>query len=127
MSARTDRLIDPTRGDLVRVARGMFAKGDVLWNKIAFSLCVALGSWEGDPTIGHRFGELARAVESESTEHDIRDRVQAALQWLLDEGELQSLAIDVERQAPGRWAFQGTARSATGAEVPFGPYFVEVG
>lgn len=125
---RADRVIAVQSGDFVRSAKGRFARWSVLENQLALSFSIALGSWEGDPLLGHRFEELARAKDSAATRRRVADLAKQAVQWLIDDGSLTRVDVVVERIDRGRLAFEVDALSAE-ADSParFGPYFVAIG
>lgn len=85
---------------------GGFVEADELANKIIMSYSIEIGSWEGDPTLGHGFAELARAIDTVETRQRLGDLAVAAVQWLLDSGELSSIEVDVMTYAPGIVAFR---------------------
>lgn len=123
-----DRLMDLTSGDLQDAPRGAFVTGDPLRNKIIFSYAVARGTFEGDPEMGQRFGELARAVNSVATQNRLRDLVVDAVQWLLDSGELASVDVTVEKYDAETLAFAAVHYPADGGKaIEIGPFFVSVG
>lgn len=105
----TDRLINPTTGDVQDGPAGGFVEYDELANQIIMSYEIELGSWEGDPLLGHRFAELARALDTVETRGRIADFAVEAVQWLLDLGALSRIEVDVvdgSVYGPGIVAFQ---------------------
>jgi phage gp46-like protein len=101
-----DRRLDPVTADFVDDEEGGFELCDVIDNKVAFSYSIAAGSWEGDPTLGHRFNELANATDTQANRNRLADLAAQAVQWLIDGGELESVDVTVERLKPGAVAFQ---------------------
>lgn len=92
----SDRKLDPVTEDFIAAPRGGFLLCDVIENQIAFSYLIEYGSWEGDPTLGHRFKELARAVNTVENRNRLRDLAKQAVQWLLDSGALDSVEVTVD-------------------------------
>jgi len=88
-----DRKLDPVTEDFLDDVAGAFKQADVIENQIAFSYLIPQGSWEGDPTLGHRFNELARAVNSQENRNRLRDLAKQAVQWLIDLGAIDSVEI----------------------------------
>lgn len=123
-----DRLMDPVTGDLQDAPRGAFVTGDPLANMIIFSYTIARGTWEGDPSMGNRFGELARVQNTVATQNRLHDLVVDAVQWLLDGGQLDSVDVEVEEHAADALAFYAKHYPAGGgAAIEVGPFFVSVG
>ncbi len=122
-----DRKIDPKTGDFVAVPGGAFQLADVLENKLALSFTVPRGSWEGDPDLGHRFAEVARAKDLPVTRQRIADLAQDAVAWLIQSGELDHVDVLVESFQPGKVAFEVDAFPPAGDKVHAGPFFVSVG
>jgi phage gp46-like protein len=128
MTARRDRKIDPVTLDYVDDGRGGFVECDVLENQIVISFSVAFGSWEGDPTLGHRLGELARAVDSDLNRRRMADLGREALAWLVADGSLESVECIVEQYDRGKVAFQVIAyRLGEESPVPLPSFLVPVG
>ena len=129
MSVQNDREISPITGDFLPGPRGSFALGDVLKNKLALTYLVPLGTWEGDPGIGHRFGELARAGDTADTRLRLADLARQAAQWLIDAGDLLSVDVNVESGTQrGQVLFEVDAYPPGGAApISVGPFFVAVG
>jgi phage gp46-like protein len=124
----SDRRLDPVSGDFVDGAAGGFESCDDIENQIAASYCIAAGSWEGDPTLGHRFDELARATNTVENRSRLRDLARAAVQWLFDLGLLERVEISSEEIKPDAVAFQ-VDYYVPGSEKPrpAGPFLVAVG
>jgi phage gp46-like protein len=124
-----DRLIDTGTGDVQPAAAGGFVVDDVLANQIILSFNIALGSWEGAPTRGHRFNELAREIDTVETRGRVGDFAHQAVQWLLDSGALSSIEVDVMSYAPGVVAFEARCYppSSTKPLANIGLQFVTVG
>lgn len=91
-----DRKLDPVTEDFISDGKGGFVGCDVIENQIAFSFLIEYGSWEGDPTLGHRFAELAKATNTVENQNRLRDLAQQAVQWLIDNGSLASVEVTVE-------------------------------
>lgn len=123
-----DRTLDPVTEDFVDAAAGAFAESDGIANQIAFSYRIEYGSWEGDPTLGHRFKELARVTNTVENRNRLRDLAKAAVQWLVDLGALDSVEVSSEVISADGVAFEidyyvpndKTARRA-------GPFLISVG
>lgn len=100
------------------------APGDSLLTNVRLSWSIPKGSWWADPTFGHRFRELTKALpryEALAVEY-----ARQALQWLLNNGRLT--AIDLTAMADrerNRMVLTGTLTAANGSQIPF-EYFVEV-
>jgi phage gp46-like protein len=101
-----DRKLDPVTADFVDESRGAFEQCDSVENKVAFSYLIPVGSWEGDPALGHRFDELANATDTQANRNLLRDFARQAVQWLIDGGELDRVEVIVERLKPSAVAFQ---------------------
>ena len=123
-----DRRLDPVTGDFVDGAAGGFEASDDIENQIAFSYSIPVGSWEGDPDLGHRFDELARATDTSANRARLRDLAELAVQWLVDAGSLDHVDVTVETFGPGVDAFQ-VDYFVPGSSKPrrAGPFFVPVG
>ncbi|HLY95210.1 MAG TPA: phage GP46 family protein [Gaiellaceae bacterium] len=122
-----DRIVDAVSGDFSPAPRGAFVTDDVLKNKIALSFRVPLGSWEGAPYLGHRFGELARDKMLAETPLRVRDLARAAVAWLVASGELDHVDVTVEQQGPQRIAFEVDCYAPGRPPFDLGPFFVVVG
>lgn len=123
-----DRKIDPVTGDYVDAAGGKFEEVDVLENQIAVSFLTDLGSWEGDPNLGHRLGELERTTDMDLNRRRLAEYGKAALAWLVEDGSLDSVDVDVESISAGRVAFQVSAyRPGERNPVPLPTFLVPVG
>lgn len=124
----SDRKLDEVTGDFRDAAKGAFESCDDIENQIAFSYMIEVGSWEGDPLLGHRFKELARATNTQENRNRLRDLAKQAVQWLIDLGALTSVEVTCEVLQADGVAFEvdytvagdKTARRA-------GPFFVPVG
>jgi phage gp46-like protein len=90
------RYVDPKTGAYVDGPNGTWKEGDELEMKIAFSLENDLGAWEGDPQLGNELFTLERETAGPGTAQRLKDLVKRALQWLIDEGELETVEVDVE-------------------------------
>lgn len=123
-----DRRLDPVTEDFIDDSAGGFEPCDVIENQIAFSYLIEYGSWEGDPTLGHKFKELARATNTVENRNRLRDLAKQAVQWLVDLGSLDSVEISDEVIGTDGVAFEvdyylpnaKTARKA-------GPFLIPVG
>lgn len=123
-----DRKLDPVTEDFIAASAGGFEQCDVIENQIAFSYLIEYGSWEGDPLLGHRFKELARATNTVENRNRLRDLAKQAVQWLIDLGALASVEITDEVIDKDGVAFEvdyyvpnsKTARKA-------GPFLIPVG
>lgn len=104
--SRLARLIDPLTGDVQSAAGGVFVVAPDLASKILFSYSIALGSWEGDPTMGHRLDELAQEIDTVETRQRVKDLAAEAVEWLIKSGELSSVEVDVQSVGAGIVAFQ---------------------
>lgn len=123
-----DRKLDEVTGDFRDAAGGAFEGCDVIENQIAFSFLIPLGSWEGDPGLGHRFAELDQAVNSIENRNRARDLGKLAVQWLLDLGALDSVDVTVESIGTEGVAFE-VDYYLPDAQKPrkAGPFLVPVG
>jgi phage gp46-like protein len=92
----SDRLLDPVTADFVDAPGGGFEPCDDIDNMIAFSYSIPIGSWEGDPQLGHRFDELANATNTVDNRNRLRDLATLAVQWIIDLGLLDSVDVIVE-------------------------------
>lgn len=124
----SDRRIDPVNEDFVSAAGGAFESSDNIENQIAFSYSIPVGSWEGDPTLGHRFDELARATNTQENRNRLNDLAGQAVQWLLDLGSLASIEVFNEVISPDGVAFE-VDYYLPGDNKPrrAGPFLVPVG
>jgi phage gp46-like protein len=123
-----DRKLDPVTGDFIDEDAGAFELCDALENKIAFSYLIAAGSWEGDPTLGHGFDELARALNTQENRNRLRDLAKQAVQWLVDGGELDHVDVFDEQIGSTGVAFEVNyypPQSAVARKA--GPFLVPVG
>lgn len=121
------RAIDPTTHDFVRTPGRRFASGDPLLNKLVLAYQVPLGTWEGDPAIGHRFGELARWKNDAGARTRLHDLAVEAAGWLIADGDLERVEVTVEEYSRGKLAFEVQAYPPGALQpVPFGPVFVPV-
>lgn len=102
----TDRAIDIVTGDVKAAPGGAWAMTDDLANKIVMSYSFPLGTWEGDPTIGHRIDELTHEIDTVETRERLRELAAEPVQWLIDAGELDRVEVDVESIGGGKVAFQ---------------------
>lgn len=119
------RRIDPTLADFGVTLSRRFELGDPLLNKLFVAYTVPLGAWEGDPLIGHRFGELARVKDDPGARQRLRDLAVAAADWLVAAGDLDRVEVAVEYFAPGKLALEVDAYPAGGgAAIPVGPFFI---
>jgi phage gp46-like protein len=123
-----DRTIDPTTSDYVAAVRGGFLTGDPVDTKVVMAYGTALGSWEGDPFFGHRFEELARAIDTVETRGQVRSFAIEAVQFLVDSGELVSADAIVESFGPGQVAFMAVlVKPGQKSAKKVGPFLVAVG
>jgi phage gp46-like protein len=104
-----DRKIDPVTLDYVDAVNGKFEEVDVLENQIVVSVMVALKAWEGDPELGSRLGEMERTTDTDVNRRRMRDLLNEALAWLVQDGSLASVDAEVAQYANGRVAFQVSA------------------
>jgi phage gp46-like protein len=124
----SDRYLDPVTADFVSAAGGGFESSPDIENQIAFSYMIAQGSWEGDPTLGHGFDELAQATDTTANRQRLGDLARAAVKWLVDLGKLSRVDVTVESIGAGQVAFQvdyytpgsTTPKSAGSFLVPVG-------
>jgi phage gp46-like protein len=98
----SDRRIDPVTGTFVSDGRGGFERCEVIENQIAFSYMIEEGSWEGDAELGHRFRELARAENTATNRLRLADLARQAIQWLIDDGSVESVEVTVDDTAASR-------------------------
>lgn len=123
-----DRQLHPTTGDFVADDSGGFELVDVVENKISMSYLNKRGSWEGDPTLGHRFDELARATDTAENRRRLEDLARDAVQWLLDGGELEKVDVLAESLGDGEVAFQVDAyQPGNSRPLNVGPFLIPVG
>lgn len=124
----SDRRLDPVTGDFVSASGGRFESCPDLDNQVAFSYSIAVGSWEGDPTLGHRFDELANATDTQENRNLLRDLAELAVDWLVTLGKLVKAVATVESWGGGVVAFQVDLYKP-GQKFPTkaGPFFVSVG
>jgi phage gp46-like protein len=121
-----DRKIDPVTLDYVDATGGKFEEVDVLENQIVVSAMVVLKAWEGDPTLGLR--EMERSTDSDVTRRRMRDLLLEAFQWLVQDGSLASVDVEVQQYTAGRVAFQVSAfRPGERSPVPLPSFLVSVG
>lgn len=92
----SDRKLDEVTGDFRAASGGGFEQCDVIENQIAFSFMIEQGSWEGDPELGHRLRELDGAINSPENRNRLRDLALQAVQWLIDDGSLESVDVTVD-------------------------------
>jgi len=119
------RRINPTSADFGVTTSRRFEPGDPLRNKLFLAYSLPLGTWEGDPLIGHRFGELARAKDDPGARQRLRDLAVEAAGWLVAAGDLDRVEVAVEYFAPGKLALEVDAYPAGGgAAIPVGPFFI---
>lgn len=124
----SDRRLDPVTGDFVSAPAGAFESCLDIENQIAFSYCIPVGSWEGDPELGHRFDELARTTDTSENRNRLRDLALRAVDWLVDLGLLERVEVDVDSYKAGAAAFQvdyytpGSTRARKA-----GPFLVSLG
>ena len=102
----SDRRLDPVTADFVDGSAGGFESCDDIENQVAFSLLVPLGSWEGDPLLGHRLGELDRATNTVENRNRLRSIVLDAVAWLVDLGKLARVEVTVESHSATAAAYQ---------------------
>ena len=123
-----DRRLDPVTGDFVDGDAGGFESCEDIENQIAFSYLVPVGSWEGDPELGHRFGELDSATNTSENRNRLRDLAERAVDWLVKLGRLSRVEVSVESVKPDGAAFQ-VDYWTPGDKSPrkAGPFLVSVG
>lgn len=123
-----DRKLDPTTADFIAAPGGSFMQANVIENQIAFSYMIPAGSWEGDPTLGHRFNELARAVNTVENRNLLRELARLAVQWLIDLGAIDSVEITDEVIGADGVAFE-VDYYVPGSSTPkkAGPFLIPVG
>lgn len=123
-----DRKLDPVTGDFVDGPAGSFMGCDVIENQIAFSYSNPLGSWEGDPTLGHGFNELARATNTVENQNRLKDLAKQAIQWLLDLGVVDSVDVSEEQIGTDGVSFE-VDYTQPGVITPkkAGPFLIPVG
>jgi phage gp46-like protein len=124
----SDRKLDPVTGDFRSAPGGAFEQCDVIENQIAFSYKIPVGSWEGDPELGHRFGELDRAQNTLANRNRARELARLAVQWLIDLASIESVDAIVESIGAEGVAFE-VDYYLPGAQKPrkAGPFLVPVG
>lgn len=122
------RKLDPITRDFSTTASRQYQQASSpLENKLVMAYSVALGAWEGDPGIGHRFGELAREKDTVETRSRLGDLAVEAAAWLIAAGDLDRVEVTVESFAPGKLAFEVVAfPPAQQPPVTVGPFFVPV-
>jgi phage gp46-like protein len=128
----SDRKLDEVTGDFRAADGGGFEQCDVLENQIAFSFKIPLGSWEGDPELGHRLGELEREPNTAANRNRLRDLARLALQWLIDLGSLETVDVTVDDsqdvQSMGRVPFEVDYKPAGAQRARrAGPFLISVG
>jgi len=124
----SDRLLDPVAEDFVAAAGGGFAPSEDVDNMIAFSYLIAQGSWEGDPTLGHGFNELANATDTQENRNRLRDLAAQAVAWIVKLGLLSKVETFAESFGGGRVAFQvDVYKPGQRFPVKAGPFLVSVG
>lgn len=84
-----------------------------------------LGSWWADKTLGSRLHELQRAKDLPRVGVQIKEFAESALQPMLADGRLQSLAVAVQQLHDGRALLQVDALAAAGQKVVF-KQFIQV-
>lgn len=122
-----DRKIDPVTGDFVSAPGGRFAECDPLENILALVFLLDRGAWEGDIELGNRFAELRRATVADGAERRLEDLVRDAVQWLVDEGEIEEIKVTVERYARGMFAFEVDVTPVGRRKFAVGPFYVPFG
>ncbi len=124
----SDRRLDPVTADFVDGTAGGFESSEDIENQIAFCYSIAVGSWEGDPELGHRFDELARATDTSENRARLRDLAEQAAQWLVDAGSLERVTVYAESLRAGSVAFQVDYYTPGNKKPrPAGPFLVPVG
>jgi phage gp46-like protein len=123
-----DRRLDPVSADFVADDAGGFESSDDIENQVAFSYSIPVGSWEGDPLLGHRFDELANARDIPEDRNRLRDLAKDAVKWLVDLGLITRVDVVVEQHRPGSVAFQ-VDYYTPGSKVArkAGPFLIPVG
>ncbi|MGC4076295.1 MAG: phage GP46 family protein [Rubrivivax sp.] len=121
----SDAYIDPLTASYVQAAGDLTrdpAAG--LANAVYLRVMTPLGGWWADPTLGSRLHELQREKDVARVERLAVQYVEQALQPLLDDGRVDSLDVQVERQ-PGRLNLLVSLTSGEGVERVF-QYFIKV-
>lgn len=101
-----DAYINPLTGDYVPTQDGSTLQrdpADGLANAVYLRITTPLGSYWADHTLGSRLHELNREKDVERVRTLARLYCEQALQPLIDDGRVQRLDIETERQ-PGRLA-----------------------
>jgi phage gp46-like protein len=122
----SDRIIHPVTEDFIDGDEGGFSEDDVVLNKLAFSFKIDKGSWEGDPDLGHEFAKLARATNTAANQRLVDLYAREAVQWIIDDGDIDSVDIIVEEFRSDAVAFQVTAFKAKRA-IKAGPFLAPYG
>lgn len=124
----SDRALDVITGDFRAAPKGGFESSDNIENMVAFSFMIAAGSWEGDPTLGHRFAELARAIDTVANRNRLGDLARDAVAWIVTLGLIVDVTVVVESWGDGVVAFEVDFYTP-GATTPrrAGPFLIPVG
>lgn len=123
-----DRRLDPVTEDFVDGDGGGFETCDVIENKVAMSFKIPRGSWEGDPSLGHRFAELDRATNTSANRLRLEDLCRDAIKWLTDSGEISDVVVQVDDFGSDKVAFQVDYRiPGAGKNTKAGPFLIPVG
>lgn len=124
----SDRYLDPATEDFESNSTGGFVSSENIENMIAFSYLIPVGSWEGDPELGHRFAELDRVTDTVENRNRLRDLARDAVKWLVVLGLLERVDVTVESYGPSRVAFQVDYYTPASKSVRrAGPFLVGVG
>jgi phage gp46-like protein len=123
-----DRQLDTATGDLIDAPGGKWASTDAIDNKVLFSYSIPLGTWEGDPLLGHRFRELARTTDTPETRRRALDLIKEPVHWLIDSGELERVEADLWLYARGIYAFEvDLYQPGSTQPITSGPFFIAFG
>lgn len=121
-----DRQIDPITLDYVDGSAGSFAEVEVIENQIILSVIIAAQSWEGDPTVGA--GLDPRAKDGDQDLQKLGADIAAALQWLIDDGDLVQVDVAVQSYTGGVVAFEVDAyRPGADQPLQLPPFLIAVG
>lgn len=95
---------------------------------VAFSYSIAVGSWEGDPTLGHRFDELADATDTQENRNRLRDLAKIAVDWIVKLGLLVRVEAFAESLGGGAVAFEvDLYKPNVKLPTKAGPFLIAVG
>lgn len=124
----SDRRLDPVSGDFVSAPGGAFESCADVDNMVAFSFSIAVGSWEGDPELGHRFDELANAIDTQEDRNRLRDLAALAVAWIVKLGLLAKVETFAESLGGGAVAFEvDLYKPNVKLPTKAGPFLVPIG